>query len=185
MLADIGIPLAGTLACQVVGFTLEPLGFAVKRPSWLEGPGGWRQSWSHCLGRWREGKAGWTEAKEEEDKRGGGCRGGGRRESSKWLQGAGPTWRKRSKQDATAENLERIHHPTYCDRQMCKAVLCISPSYWYNCITCYLDSLYICFSRIWIRKKQLSCLLWQEHASVSKIKKLGPSVVICMWRCTS
>lgn len=38
MLADIGIALAGTAACQVVGFTLEPLGFAVKRLSWLEGP---------------------------------------------------------------------------------------------------------------------------------------------------
>lgn len=44
MLADIGIPLAGTLACQVVGFTLEPLGFAVKRLSRLEGPSGWLQS---------------------------------------------------------------------------------------------------------------------------------------------
>lgn len=41
MLADIGIPLVGMLACQVVGFTLEPLGFAMKRPSKLEGPHGW------------------------------------------------------------------------------------------------------------------------------------------------
>ena len=58
MLADIGIPLAGMLACQVVGFTLEPLGFAVKRLSRLEGPGGWLQPGSHCLGHWRGGNAG-------------------------------------------------------------------------------------------------------------------------------
>lgn len=58
MLADIGIPLAGTLACQVVGFTLEPLGFRCEKTQWAWGPRGWRQSGSHCLGRWRGGNAG-------------------------------------------------------------------------------------------------------------------------------
>lgn len=58
MLADIGIPLAGMLPCQVVGFTLEPLGFAVKRLSRLDGPRGWLQPGSYCLGHWRGGKAG-------------------------------------------------------------------------------------------------------------------------------
>lgn len=38
MLADFGILLAGTTACQVVGFSPEPLGFTVKRLSGLEGP---------------------------------------------------------------------------------------------------------------------------------------------------
>ncbi|KAK5905182.1 hypothetical protein CesoFtcFv8_006671 [Champsocephalus esox] len=67
MLVDIGIPLAGTLACQVVGFTLEPLGFVVKRLTGLEGPGGWLLPESHCLGCWREGNAGRMEGKQEED----------------------------------------------------------------------------------------------------------------------
>lgn len=61
-------PLAGTLACQVVGFTLEPLGFAVKRLSRLEGPYSWLQPGSHCLGHWRGGNAGWMEGKQEEDR---------------------------------------------------------------------------------------------------------------------
>lgn len=59
-------PFAGTPACQVVGFTLEPLGFALKRLRWLEGSYSWLQSGSHCLGHWREGKAGWMEGKQEE-----------------------------------------------------------------------------------------------------------------------
>lgn len=64
MLADISMLLAGTLACQVVGFNLEPLGFAEKKLSGLKGPRGWLQPRSHCLGcgrretlnEWRENK---------------------------------------------------------------------------------------------------------------------------------
>lgn len=48
-------PVVGTLTCQVVGFTLEPLGFVVKRPSQLESPYSWLQPGSHCLSRWRGG----------------------------------------------------------------------------------------------------------------------------------
>lgn len=82
-------PFAGTLACQVVGFTLEPLGFALKRLRWLEGSYSWLQSGSHCVGHWREGK-GWMNGGKTR-----GIRRGGHRESSKWFQGAGPTCRKR------------------------------------------------------------------------------------------
>ena len=46
---------AGTLACQVVGFSLEPWGFSVKRASQLEGPHSWLQPGSHCLKQGRGG----------------------------------------------------------------------------------------------------------------------------------
>lgn len=108
-------PLAGTLACQVVGFTLEPLGFAVKRLSRLEGPYSWLQPGSHCLGHWRGGNAGWMAGKQEEDRGG-----GGQRESSKWFRGAWPTWRKRwvSRMLLNAEGLEEIHRlACYCTQK--------------------------------------------------------------------
>lgn len=47
--------VAGTPTCQVVGFTPEPWGFSVKRPSQLEGPYSWLQSGSHCLNHRRGG----------------------------------------------------------------------------------------------------------------------------------
>lgn len=78
MLADIGIPLAGTLACQVVGFTLEPLGFVVKRLSRLEGPPRLAAAGvplSRPLERGKRWMNGW---KTRGRQRRGGSRGGGR-----------------------------------------------------------------------------------------------------------
>lgn len=90
--------VAGTLTCQVVGFTPEPWGFSVKRPSQLEGPYSWLQSGSHCLNQWRGGPMldEWKGNKRKTARR----RRGGRR-SSKCFQGAGPTWRRKlSEQEA-------------------------------------------------------------------------------------
>lgn len=124
-------PLAGTLACQVVGFTLEPLGFAVKRLSRLEGPYSWLQPGSHCLGHWRGGNAGWMEGKQEEDREeeARGRAASGSREHSQHVE---KRWV--SRMLLHTEGLEGIHQLTHWCTWMYKAVIGISPPYLLRCI---------------------------------------------------
>lgn len=98
MLADIGIPLAGTLRCQVVGFTLEPMGFSVKRFSWLEGTGGWRLPRFPLSGRvesakcWKNGRRGREGGKERPEG------------EQQVVPGSGAKfWKKRREQDAMVQ----------------------------------------------------------------------------------
>lgn len=119
-------PFAGTPACQVVGFTLEPLGFALKRLRRLEGPYSWLQPGSHCLGHWREGNAGWMQGKQEEDgeeeeeARGRAASGSRERgqhvEKDEWAGGC----------CCTLRGLEGIHQLTLC----CALMLNALPGVW-------------------------------------------------------
>lgn len=82
-------PFAGTLACQVVGFTLEPLGLCSEKTQMAWGVLQLAAVGVPLSGPLERGK-GWMNGGKTR-----GIRRGGQRESSKWFQGAGPTCRKR------------------------------------------------------------------------------------------
>ena len=71
------------------------------------------------------------------EREGGGSRGGGQRESSKWFQGAGPTCRERggSRMVWYTEGLERIHQLTHMYTWMYSAFIGISSLCLCNFIT--------------------------------------------------